>query len=72
MLLADHKISSICCDNIHTVARHGMRKAKKFVAPDGRISAARKQTRALNPTSKHVVAQLVTYDSVPHVFTRLE
>jgi hypothetical protein len=72
MLLVERKTSALCCDDIDTVARHGMRKAKKFAASDSRLSAAKKQTCALSPRSKHTVAQLFAYDSVPYVFTNLE
>jgi hypothetical protein len=59
MLPVVRKTSANCYDHIHTVARHGMRKAKKFSASDGRISAARKQTHALSPSTKQVVAPTV-------------
>jgi hypothetical protein len=40
LLLVVLKTSANCWDHIHTVARHGMRKAKKCAASDGRKSAA--------------------------------
>jgi succinate dehydrogenase hydrophobic anchor subunit len=39
MLPVVRKTSANCYDHIHTVARHGMRKAKKFAASDSRKSA---------------------------------
>jgi len=51
------------------VARHGVRKAKWLTASEGGKSAAIKQTRALSPRSKQLVAQLFSNNTNIHTYT---
>jgi hypothetical protein len=71
MLLVVHKTSADYCYLIHTVARHGVKKAKGFTASEGGKSAAMKQS-AFSPRSKQLVVQLFTPESLSYAITRVE
>jgi hypothetical protein len=68
MLLVVHKTSASCWDHIHTVARHGVRKAKKFTVLHQEISCGYNKHMHWVPRSKQVAVQLFTRQCTIHTY----